>query len=557
MARPTLTRDRDLRSALLPLATVVGAGLVTWLAVPTVWQTPLNVDEELTLRVAQFSFAHVFDIVSTQRGGGPLHFWLEHFLLGWWPGLPSLRLPSLVFLLLALPAVGLVARRLVGGEGAAAVVLLTAVSPIPVLYSTFGRPHTLLFCWLMWSSVLALRAAATGSRRLWAAAGAALGLAVFVHPTAPLYGLTTFGAALVFAPRHWRQVAREAWPGALALLATFLPYYVKTLHVLGDRYGVGAGLRGRTYSGRPVWEDAIRFVAANGHAVNAFTVLAAVGVVALVVRRAYRVLLFCALTVAAPVVFFTVVPTNGDSALFFDRYMIPVTPAFLALVLAGCLAVAARAGRLRVPVLALLVAGLLVLELQQDLRHLDEVRGIHVDAVVRAVAHGPAAVLFGSSGTTGPDFETFDYGHPPNILDHLVALRVSRVQLVDDDSCERVRPFLAGTAPRLGEWLFYGADPAQAAAGGATLGRVAGVSVGAVSGRYLVVTSRQPLAPRALVALGQRLRLAWKRAVPADARVDELLIADRELLAGTCVPYGELGDPDTSPHWPPVRTTHQ
>src|SRR4051812_35294425 len=102
---------------LLPVAaTLASAGLLVWLALPTVWWTPLNVDEELTIRVSEFSFANVFDIVSTKRGGGPLHFWLEHFLLGWWPSLGSLRIPSLVFLCLALPAAALVARRLVGEE---------------------------------------------------------------------------------------------------------------------------------------------------------------------------------------------------------------------------------------------------------------------------------------------------------------------------------------------------------------------------------------------------------------------------------------------------------
>jgi 4-amino-4-deoxy-L-arabinose transferase-like glycosyltransferase len=315
--------------------------LLVWLALPTVWWTPLNVDEELTLRVANFSFPHVFHIVSTDRGGGPLHFWLEHFLLGWWPGLPALRVPSLVFLCLALPAVALVVRRLLGSEAGAGVLLLTAVAPIPVLYATFGRPHTMLFAWLMWSTVLALKAAHDGDRRLWVAAGALLGLSVLIHPTAPLYALTAFGAAVVYAPQRPREVVRLAWPGAVALLVTFVPYYVRTLHVLGDRYGVGSGAtRGRTFSGRPVWEDALHFVAPGRHDLNYFTVLAAVGVVSLVVKRAYRTLAFCALTVAAPIVFFTFVPANGDSALFFDRYMIPVTPAFLAIVLAGCLAIA-------------------------------------------------------------------------------------------------------------------------------------------------------------------------------------------------------------------------
>jgi hypothetical protein len=47
--------------------------------------------------------------------------------------------------------------------------------------------------------------------------------------------------------------------------------------------------------------------------------------------------------------------------------------------------------------------------------------------------------------------------------------------------------------------------------------------------------------------------------VPLNRRVDELLQADRQLLLRppVCTPYGELGDPDISPHWPPVTTNHQ
>ena len=512
-------------------------------------------DEELTLRLGDFSFRHIFHIVSTQRGGGPLHFWLEHFLVGWWPGLPALRVPSLVFLCLALPAVALIVRRLLNDDGAAAaVVLLTAASPIPVLYATFGRPHTMLFAWLMWSTVVALKAAVDGSRRLWIVAGALLGLSVFIHPTAPLYALTAFAAALVFAPRAPRAVAREAWPGVVALLVTFVPYYVRTLHVLSDRYGVGSGqAQGRTFSGRPVWEDGLHFVAPGRHDLNYFTVLALIGVVALLVRRAHRTLAFCALTVAAPVLFFSFVPASGDSALFFDRYMIPVTPAFLTIVLAGCLAIARWAGRWSFVVLVLLVAGLLAVEIRYDVHHRDAVHRIGVDAVTQAVAREPkGSVLFGSTGTSGALFSSFDYGHPANILDHLVALRVSSVQLVDDDSCERAEPFLHGpSGKRFGVWLFYAASRGEATAGARALG------VAPVGGHYFVVRSARPESPRALIREGLLLRGRWKRAVPFNQRVDELLTSDRQLLAGTCVPYGELGDPDISPHWPPVVTSHQ
>ena len=130
-----------------------------------------------------------------------------------------------------------------------------------------------------------------------------------------------------------------------------------------------------------MWEDALHFVAPGRHDLNYFTVLALVGVVALLVRRAHRTLAFCAITVAAPVLFFSFVPASGDSALFFDRYMIPVTPAFLTVVLAGCLAIARWAGRWRFVALVLLVAGLLAIEIRYDVHHRDAVHRIGVDAV--------------------------------------------------------------------------------------------------------------------------------------------------------------------------------
>ncbi len=504
----------------------------------------------------------MFHIVSSQRGGGPLHFWLEHFLQGWWPGLASLRVPSLVFLCLALPAVALVVRELIGEEGAAGVVLLVSVSPIPVLYSTFGRPHTMLFAWLMWGTVLALRAGRDGSRPWWIAAGAVLGLGVFVHPTAPLYALTIFAAAVVYVPRSSRSVLREAWPGALALVLAFVPYYLRTLHVLGDRYGVGtAKAGGRTFSGRPVWEDALHFLAPGRHDVNYFTALATVGVIALVVRGRGRVLAFCAITVALPVLFFSIVPANGDSALFFDRYMIPATPAFLALVVAGCLAIGSWAGGLRLVVVGVLVAGLLGIELRYVDTLRDGQRRIGLGGIARAVAEGPRdAVLFGSTGTSGAFFSSFDYGHPANILDHYVALRNRTLSYVDDDSCERALAFVRGPqTPRSGVWLFYAAAPDQLQAARRALARVPGAHLRQVGSGYFIVRSGRPQPPRTLIRLGQSIRLAWRTAVPVNRRVNELLQADRQLLRTppVCRSYGELGDPAISPHWPPAKTSHQ
>jgi 4-amino-4-deoxy-L-arabinose transferase-like glycosyltransferase len=551
--------SRRAAALLLPLTAAASIGLLTWLALPLVWWTPLNVDEELTIRVSEFSFANVFDIVSTQRGGGPLHFWLEHFLLGWWPSVGALRIPSLVFICAALPAVALLARRLAGDEASAGVVLLTAVSPIPVLYATFGRPHTLLFAWLMWATVLALKAAEDGDRRLWAVAGAVLGLSVLVHPTAPLYAGVALVTALLYAPRPLRATLRQAWPGLVAFVVTFAPYYLRTLHVLGDRYGVSGGAaRGRTFSGRPVWEDARNFVAPGRHDLNWFTALALAGVLALVVARRWRVLAYCVVTVAAPVVFFSVVPASGDSALFFDRYMIPTIPAFLVLVLSGIVAVARLVGPLRLLVAVVAVAWLVTIELHDVLRHRDRTQAIGIAAVADAVQKLPrGTVLFGSTGTSGAIFSSFDYGHPANLLDRYVSLRTASVTLVDDDACARAQPFVdGGTTPRYGAWLFYAAAPEEERAAAAAFARTRAVVVRPRRG-YFVVRSPRKLAPKGLIRLGQAYRLAWRKAVPSNRRVNELLIADRELLRGRCVPYGDLGDPAISPHWPPARTRHQ
>ncbi len=540
---------------------MAAAALLVAESLQTVWWTPLNVDEELTLRVADFSFRHVFHIVSTQRGGGPLHFWLEHFLQQWRPGLESLRVPSLVFACLALPAVALIVRELIGDTGASGVVLLTALAPIPVLYATFGRPHTLLFAWLQWGTVLGLRAARDGGRGWWIAAGAVLGLSVFVHPTAPLYALTAFAAVAVYADRPWRTVLREAWPGAVALLVAFVPYYVRTLHVLGDRYGVGsASARGRTFTGRPVWEDALHFVAPGTHDLNYFTALAAVGVVGLLALRRKRELAFCAITIAAPILFFSLVPASGDSAIFFDRYMIPTIPAFMTVVAVGCLAIARWAGGLRILVYALLVAGLVVIEFRYDHNRLARQHGIGLDAVTQVVQREPAGtVLFGSTGTSGAFFSSFDYGHPANLLDRFESLRARSLEYVDDDSCERALSFVRGSAPRHGLWLLYAAAPAEARAARRAFAGVRDAETQEVKGHYFVVHSRRALAPRELVRLGRSLRLAWRGAVPLNRRVNELLQADRQLLQAppACKPYGDLGDPGISPHWPPVKTTHQ
>src|SRR5437867_3169707 len=99
----------ELKRLALPAATLAGIGLAAGLAIRALWRAPLNVDEELTRRVATGPFGSIFDIVSSKRGGGPVHFWLEHLTLQWPSGLPGLRGPSMLFFALTLPAIALIA----------------------------------------------------------------------------------------------------------------------------------------------------------------------------------------------------------------------------------------------------------------------------------------------------------------------------------------------------------------------------------------------------------------------------------------------------------------
>ena len=545
----------------LAAATALAVVIAAALAVRAVYWAPLNVDEELTRRVATEPFGSIFHIVSAQRGGGPFHFWLAHFTLEWPKGLIGLRVPSMVCFAATLPAVALIALELAGATAAAAAVLLTATAPLAISYSTFGRPHALLLLWIEWGTLLALWAARRASRRLWIGAGVVLGTSVFVHPTAPLYVLTAFAAALVYAPRPVRVVVREAWPGAVALVATFLPYYLKTLHALSDRFGVGAGApHGRTFSGNPVWVDALHAMAPKPHNLNVLSVFALAGLVVLLLTARRRAAAALVLTIALPVLFFTYVPANGLSAIFFDRYMLPALPAFLVLIAVAIATVAEWAGGARLLVLGILVVGLagvdarIVLARQHQLSKLDLGR---VTAAVRE--HSADSVVFGTTGTedTTGYLGALNFGRPAFLLDRYFELRVSSLNVVADDTCVPAVAFLKGpSAPLHGIWVFYAARTDEETAAGAAFATAPDVTVLEPAPHYFLLRSTEALAPRALLELGLALRQRWQIAVPTNPRVQDLVDADTQALnaPGACKPHGFLGDPDISPNWPEALT---
>jgi hypothetical protein len=505
----------------------------------------VNVDEEVTTAISSRSLGDIWSIVWGDRGGGPLHFFLEHFAMQWPGGLVGLRGPSLVFLVAALPAAALVARELAGDVAAAASVLLFGLAPLALSHGTFGRPHTMLTAWFLWGLWAALRGAVTGGRWWWGVGALVLASSVFVHPIAPVYAGAGAVAALAYAPRPPRVVAREAWPGALAFLLVLVPYWLHSLHVLRNRYEVGSGRRGRTYSGHSVFHDAILGVSPGSRVVNLFTVAAVAGVVALVLRRRARAAVVPLVVVATPILFFTLVPSTGRSAIFFSRYMLPALPLFLTLVAVGVVALAGLIPQtgwaVAVAVLAFVALG--GLELRDNAERMADVRSLRLGALTDAV-RATDAVVFGSVGTIEAGrLDRHSYGRPPTLVDRYLLLRIGGLRRVDDHSCVPAVAFLrADGPPRRGLWIFYGARDEEVAAGERALPGARRV------GRYLLVESR-PLSPRALLAEGERLRLAWMKAVPRDFKVDYHVRADRTALRdpASCEPLGEFGDPDITP----------
>jgi hypothetical protein len=497
------------------------------------------------MAIARRGYREIWSIVFGDRGGGPLHFFLEHLTLSWPGGFVGLRGPSLVFVLATIPAAALLARELAGRAAAIGSAILLGASPLVTSFATFGRPHVMLMAWIAWGLWLGIVAARDGGRGRWILTGAVLGTSVLVHPIAPMYALAALACSLVYAERSVRALVREAWPGVVVFGLVLVPYYVHSVLVLRDRYGVGAGRRGRTYSGNSVLHDALTGMASTTHVLNLFTIAAVAGVVALVIARRVRAALVPLLLIAAPIVFFTFVPSHGRSALFFTRYMLPAVPAFLVLVAAGCSAVAGLLPRGRWVAFGVLIAVLLALELRDDLRRIDQVRAVELGGLVSDV-RGSDAVVFGGTGTIGRSgyLGSLSYGRPPTLMDQYLALRIGGLDRVDDSSCVPAVAFVRRGGPaRRGLWVFYGARGDEVRAGARAL-----PDAKVLPGGYLVVRSR-PLPPRRLLEEGLRLRQAWHRAVPRDFKVDYIVRADRTALRApaSCRPLGEFGDPDITP----------
>lgn len=501
--------------AALGLAVCGGAAL----ALPALWWEPLHLDERITIEFAERSYASIVSDVFVDRGGAPLHFFIEHVTLRSPGGIEGLRLPSLLFFLISLLLAARLAHELAGGAVALATPILLAAAPLGLSLATFARMYSLFVAAVLATTLLAVHAGRTAARRDWIFAGAAAGALVYVHPIAPLYGVLAVATGLLVSGRSAAALAREALPGAGVALAVAAPY-AYALAVLRSRYDVFESGRLQTTAGRSVPEEALQALTpGGGTGAILLLALALVGLVSLG-RACRRVAVALGLWLAVPISFFWLVPA---STRFFGRYLAPAEPVFYVLVATGCFAVAGRRRLVGAAAVAAVVA-VGVLERVDSLRAMHE---LGLRDLVAAVE--PEAVLFSSTGTPISD-------RPPELLDDYLELEGRSIRHVEElpgidlryetGLAERgranVAAFVASSEPGRGFWVFRGPNRRVDRA----LRRVArypDLAAERPSPTLLVIRSRAPAAPAALIAQGLRARTAWTLNSPADRWTSLLL----------------------------------
>jgi hypothetical protein len=499
------------------------------LALPALWWEPLHLDEAITIDYARRSYASIVTDVFLDRGGAPLHFFVEHVTLAVPGGIEGLRLPSVVFFLLSLVFAALFARELAGEGVGLLTPLLLAVAPLGISLATFARMYSLFVAAVLGATLLALLAGRTGRRGDWIVVGAVIGALVYVHPIAPLYCALAAGTGLIVAEQRPRTLLREAWPGAVVALAVAAPYAF-ALAVLRSRYDVGLESgRLRTTAGRSVPEEALHALTPGGTLGAVALLTLALAGLAWLARHRTRAAVVLALWLAVPVLFFTLVPS---STRFFGRYLAPAEPAFYVLVAAGCFALARR----RLAVASALVAGVVALSASERVDRLRALHDLGLRNLTSAVDH--EGILFSSAGTPVSD-------RPPELLDDYVDLeglasrRVEELPGIDlrfepdlaAHGRASVATFVSAGERGRGLWIFRGPERRVTRA----IRRVANdAELVAVrpSPTLLLIRSRRTAAPPALIEQGIRARTAWTLASPADRWTTLLLAIDRSARRG-------------------------
>jgi mannosyltransferase len=179
------------------LAVAVGTAVrCSWLGSYSLW-----FDEASSLRIISLPFRQ---FLRTTIGGEHGNMTLYYFLMRAWIHVlgdseAALRIPSVIFGVLTIPAVFLLGSRLFNNATGATASLLLSVHAFHVQWSREARAYSLLMFLLVLAAYLLVRALESGRTRYWIAFAVTSAMTVYAHLFA-IFVLLAFALAIVAAP---------------------------------------------------------------------------------------------------------------------------------------------------------------------------------------------------------------------------------------------------------------------------------------------------------------------------------------------------------------------
>jgi mannosyltransferase len=215
------------------LAVLVGA-VARFLA-----DSPLWLDEALSVNIASLPFGDIAEALRSEAHP-PLYYWMLHgWMAAFGEGDVATRALSGVFGLVALPLLFLVGRRLGGARVGAWAVVLGALSPYAVRYSSEARMYSLLAVLVLAGALLvpdALRAPTTGRLLAVAAITGALVLSQYWS----IYLVLAVGVVVAVTGSPGSKRVLVAIAGGLLVLVPWSPVILDQLRHTGTPWAEAA-----------------------------------------------------------------------------------------------------------------------------------------------------------------------------------------------------------------------------------------------------------------------------------------------------------------------------
>ncbi|WP_354671021.1 glycosyltransferase family 39 protein [Streptomyces sp. MA15] len=184
-------------------------------------------DEAVTYALAQRDLSQIWQTAQHVDLVHALHYALMHGVFDLFgPGLPALRLPSVLAMAAAASAVGLLGLRLAGPHVGLLAGLVFPLLPQVQKYAQEGRSYALVCALVAWATYALVGGVVRHTRGRWAVYGAAMLLACLLHEFAVL-ALVAHGVTLLVS-RVPRTVLRAWGVTAAAVVTGLVPLVLRS-----------------------------------------------------------------------------------------------------------------------------------------------------------------------------------------------------------------------------------------------------------------------------------------------------------------------------------------